>query len=258
MIPLVDMHCHLLAGLDDGPRTDEDALAMCRIAYEEGVRIAAATAHQNEKWPDVTPDRIRQATQNLARRLREANLPLTVFPCAEVMARPNLEIAWNKGELLSVADRRQYVLLEMPHQLFVDLRSTVAELRQDGIRPLLAHPERHPEFLHEPGAIEELIEAGCLVQVSTSSVTDPASPRDGRALKGWFQRGVVHCLGSDGHSPRRRAPRMAEAYRQICHWVGEAQADQICSTNGMAISQGLPLRIRKPQPKRFQWLARLW
>jgi len=258
MIPLVDMHCHLLAGLDDGPRTDEDALAMCRIAYEEGVRIMAATAHQNEQWPAVTPDRIRQAARNLAQHLREADLPLTVFPCAEVMVHPDLEIAWNKGDLLSIADRRQFVLLEMPHQLFVDLRNTVVGLRQDGVRPLLAHPERQPEFLHEPGEIEELIEAGCLVQVSASSVTDPASPRDGRALKSWFQRGVVHCLGSDGHSPRRRPPRMADAYRQICRWVGVAHADRICSTNGMAISQGLPLRIPKPQPKRFQWLSRLW
>jgi protein-tyrosine phosphatase len=258
MIPLVDMHCHLLSGLDDGPRTSEEAVAMCRIAYDEGVRIAAATAHQNEHWPDITPERIRLASRALAQHLREANLPLTIFPCAEVMVQPELEAAWEKGQLLSVADRRQYLLLEMPHQLVVDLRSTVAWLRQDGIRPILAHPERHPEFLHEPGAVEELIEAGCLVQVSANSVTDPATPSDGRALKSWFRRGIVHCLGSDGHSVRRRAPRLAAAYRQIRRWVGAATADRICSTNGIAISQGLSVRIPQPQPRPFQWLSRLW
>ncbi len=67
MIPLIDIHCHLLAGLDDGPATQEEALAMCRLAYAEGTRMAAATAHQNDHWPDVTPERIRLACDILSR-----------------------------------------------------------------------------------------------------------------------------------------------------------------------------------------------
>src|SRR5262245_58761059 len=128
MIPLVDMHVHLLAGLDDGPRTDEEALAMCRLAYEEGVRMAAATAHQNERWSAVTPERIRQAAVHLTEQLHAARLPLTSFPCAEVMLHPDIESSWRKGEVLSVADRQQYVLVEMPHGLFVDPRATLKRL----------------------------------------------------------------------------------------------------------------------------------
>src|SRR5690349_4474401 len=165
MIPLVDMHVHLLAGLDDGPRSEQDALAMCRMAYAEGVRMAAATAHQNDEWNSVTPDRIRQATERLAHRLQEIGSGLLVFPCAEVMVHPEIESSWDRGSLLSVADRRQYLLLEMRHDLVVDLRATVARLRQRSVRPILAHPERHEELLHEPGRIEQLIRAGCLVQV---------------------------------------------------------------------------------------------
>jgi protein-tyrosine phosphatase len=253
MIPLVDTHCHLLAGLDDGPRTDDEALDMCRLAYAEGTRLASATAHQNERWPSVTPDRIRHAASRLARRLRDAGIPLTIFPCAEIMVFPEVEVSWRNGDLLSVADRRQYLLLEMPHGLFVDLRATVTSLRQAGVRPILAHPERHAELLHEPGPIEQLIRAGCLVQVSSGSVTDPPNRQDGRALKGWLKRGVVHLLGSDGHSPSRRPPRMADAYRQIVRW-----ADRVCSTNGLAILQGLPLRIPEPEPRRARWVPKLW
>src|SRR5439155_24222049 len=129
MLPLVDMHCHLLAGLDDGPRTPDDALEMCRIAYAEGTRTVAALAHQNERWANVTPDVIRAAVERLAAALREAGVALGVFPCAEVMAHPDLETLWAAGRLLSVADRGQYLLVEMPHQLFVDLRPIVRALR---------------------------------------------------------------------------------------------------------------------------------
>src|SRR5438874_12788102 len=99
------MHCHLLAGLDDGPGTEEDALAMCRIAWEDGVRTVAATAHQNERWRSVTPERILHAACLLVGQLNEAGIPLTILPCAEITAHNGLEASWRNGDLLSVADR---------------------------------------------------------------------------------------------------------------------------------------------------------
>ena len=253
MPPLADLHCHLLAGLDDGPRSDDDALAMCRLACEDGTRLVAALAHQNECWGGVTPDVIRAAVKRLAGQLQEAGLPLTVFPCAEVMACPELESLWAEGKLLSVADRRAFLLVEMPHQLFVDLRPAARRLREHGVRVVLAHPERHPELLHEPGAIEELIGAGCLVQVSAGSVTDPRDAADRKALRSWFRRGCVHLLGSDGHSPRRRRPCMADAYHEIRRWAGDGVAHRVAHTVGSALLHGLPFRVPEPEPERVRW-----
>lgn len=253
MPPLVDMHCHLLAGLDDGPRTEEEALAMCRLAYQDGVRVAAAGAHQNEHYPKVTPQRIRLAAGRLAEMLLQAGIPLTVFPCAEVMAEPETPLAWSQGQLLSVADRGQYVLLELPDGVYVDLTETVTLLRQAGVRTIVAHPERCEEFLHDPGRIECLLEAGCLVQVSAKSITAPRSGKDERALRSWLKRGVVHLLGSDGHSPVRRPPVLAQAYRRLVRWVGAALADQICSTNGLAIVGGRSLQPPRPRSARRSW-----
>jgi protein-tyrosine phosphatase len=234
------------------------ALAMCQIAYAEGTRMMAATVHQNERWPDVTPNRIRDASQALAAALREAQIPIAVFPCAEVMAFPEMVTAWQRGELLSVAERGQYLLVEMPHGLFVDLRHIITRFRQLGVRVLLAHPERSPELLHDKGLIEDFIRAGCIVQVSTHSITAPTNRADERALKRWFQRGIVHVLGSDGHSETRRPPRIADAYRQIVSWVGNTIADRVASTNGLAILQGLPLQLDPPQRPRRNWFNRLW
>lgn len=258
MIPLVDIHVHLLAGLDDGPRELKDAVRMCQDALEEGVRMMAATAHQNDQYPDVTPDRIRMATRELADALSAQRVAMSVVPCAEVMAHPELLASWQHGKLLSIGDHRKYILIEMPHGLFVDLRPIVERLRQTGIRPILAHPERHPEFLHDSGLIEEFINEGCLVQVSSSSITNPANREDERAIKRWFKRGIVHLLGSDGHSPRRRPPRIVDAYHQIAAWAGNTTADRIGSTNGLLVLQGLPIKAPKPAPAGSKWLPRLW
>ena len=112
MIPIVDMHVHLLAGLDDGPRTREDALEMCRQMCEQGVHSSVALAHQNEGYPQNTPDRIREATQLLRQQLQEVKIPLTVYPGAEVTLEPDLMEHWSRGRLLSVGDHREYLLLE--------------------------------------------------------------------------------------------------------------------------------------------------
>jgi protein-tyrosine phosphatase len=251
------MHVHLLAGLDDGPRSLDDAVQMCRLSHAEGVRLSVALAHQNESWPDVNPDTIRTATGGLARRLRAEQLEFAVFPTAEVMVGPETEADWRAGKLLSVADRGKYLLLELPHNLYLDVRSLVAGLVQAGVRPILAHPERTPELLHDPGRVEGLIALGALVQVSTGSVTAPTDARADRALRAWFRRGVVHLIGSDGHSPNRRPPRLADAAARIRRWAGDRVADRVCTTLGTAILQGLSVQIPPPDPPRRTWFSRL-
>lgn len=258
MIPLVDMHCHLFAAIDDGPRSDEESLAMCRLAYADGIHVASATAHQNERWSAVTPERIRVAARRLSQLLRDAGVPLAIFPCAEVMAHPEMEASWRKGALLSIADRGQYLLLEMPHGIVVELADSARRLVQAGVRPILAHPERHEELLHEAGRIEELIQAGCLVQVSSGNITAPKSGRDARQLKSWFQRGVVHFIGSDAHSPNSRPPQMAQAYHQIARWASTRVADRVCSTNGLAVINGFPMRISPPELRSTRWVPKFW
>lgn len=258
MIPLVDMHCHLLAGSDDGPRTDDEALEMCRMAWAEGIRLSAALAHQNERWKQVTPGLIRERVQQLREALRAAEVQLSVFPCAEVMVHPEIEASWRRGDLLSVADRGKYLLVEMPHGIFLDLRQIIKSFSQAGVTLILAHPERHSELLHDAGRIEQFIEAGCLIQVSSGSVTEPPTRQDAKALQDWFVRGVVHVLGSDGHSSGRRQPRMAQAYSQVARWAGEHVADRVCSTNAAAIVHGLPLKVPSPEPRRARWFFGLW
>lgn len=258
MTDMADLHCHLLAGLDDGPRAWDDALAMCRMLAEQGVRHVAALAHQCERW-NVQAGAIRSKAAELRRRLEEESIALAVYPAAEVMAVPDLPAAWVAGRLVSLGDHGRFLLVEMPHGLFVDLRPAVRRLGQMGVRVVLAHAEQYPELLHEPGTVEELIRLGCLVQISSRSVTDPESKEKARALRSWLRRGCVHFLGSDGHSPRKRQPLMAAAQRQIREWAGEAVARQVCSDNGQRVLTNQPLVVAPPRAERRWWAAlRLW
>jgi protein-tyrosine phosphatase len=260
MIPLVDIHVHLLAGLDDGPRTLADAVAMCRAAAAEGVQAMAATAHQNDRWSAVTRERIAAATDELRSALAQEGIGVAVYPTAEVMADLDTPEAWRAGRLQSVGGHGHYLLLEMPRRAFVDLLPTVTALRQAGVRTILAHPERAPELLHGDGLLEALIEVGSLVQVSSSSITDPKTRADRMALRGWFKRGMVHLLGSDGHSPRRRPPRLAAAHREVCRWVGPLAADRIGGGNGMAILSGQKVRAARPlaAQRSWSWVPTWW
>lgn len=254
MLPLIDTHCHLLPGLDDGPADWDEALEMCRIAWNDGVRAVAATAHQSPSWPDATPARIRRRTQQLRHRLEADRIPLDVYPCAEVMVDPDLPDAWCRGDLLSVADTCRYLLIEYPTGVFVDIRAIVTELVESGVRPILAHPERCSDLLHAPDAATDLIRRGCLMQVTADSLTDQYARLHGD-LRGWFRRGWVHLVASDGHSPHDRPPIMAEAIGKVTRWTTPAVAERLCCSNGMAILEGLPLVVPHPRPPKRKWFS---
>jgi protein-tyrosine phosphatase len=258
MTPLVDVHCHLLAGLDDGPRSDEDALEMCRIAYAAGTRIIDAGAHQNHEYPDNNADRLRAAALALAQRLKQEKIGLTTYACGEVMVSPEMAELWQQGVLLSVADKRQFLLVEYPHAGWVDLTEMVQRFRAFDVRFILAHPERCPELLYHDERSHELLRAGCLIQVSAGSITRPRDRGEEKALKHWLQDGFVHLLGSDGHDPKKRRPVMQDAYQQMVNWIGAPAADRIASVNGMAVSQGTRLNPPLPQRKAASWFSKWW
>lgn len=253
---LIDTHCHLCPGIDDGPETLETAVEMCRVAWEDGTCWMAATAHQGGYWPDVVPRMIRAAAGDLRRALERQGIPMTLRPAGEVMVCQETLDQWSNGELLTVANQGKYLLLEFPHGLYIDIRELASALIRGGVRPILAHPERCPELLHNDRRMDELIGQGCLVQVVAESVVNPSNRAEQRALKRWFNRGVVHLIGSDGHSLRRRPPGLSESYRVIRGWVGTRAADRICGTNGLTVLQGHPLRV--PSPRTPRKLARLF
>lgn len=258
MVPLADTHVHLFAGRDDGPTTVEEAVAMCRMMAAEGVRAAASLSHQNDGYPDNTPDNLRQCHKELAATLKAEKIPLAPYATGEIMAGPELVEKWKAGDWLSVGDRKKFLLVEMPHGMFLDLRPAATQLKTLGVRIIVAHAERYPELLHDAGLCEQWIRLGCLIQVTARGLARPTSGADEAALKYWVKQGMVHLLCSDGHNLDRRPPRIKEGYDMLKRWAGMGAADRIGGIWGNAVLQGLPIVPPPPLKPKRSWFSRLF
>ena len=258
MLPFADTHVHLLAGLDDGPRTPDDALAMCRMMAAEGTRFATALAHQNPDYPENTPERLKDAATRLVADLKREKIPLHVFPTGEIMLTATTREDFVEGRLLSFGGKDKFLLVEQPHSMFIDVRPLARELRPTGVRLVIAHAERYPELIYDPALTNEFLQAGCVFQVTAEAISDPHTAKLGAAIKDWAKRGVIHLLGSDGHGIGRREPRMAAGVQTLSKWIGPAATDRIIGIWGPAVLQGQPANFPAPLPKSRNWFAKLF
>jgi protein-tyrosine phosphatase len=247
---------HLLAGLDDGPRDLAEALAMAKMLVADGVRMATALAHQNDFYPDNVADTLRTHAATFANALKESNIPLAVYPTGEVMASPDLVEKYDAGKLLTYGDKGKFLLVEMPHGLFVDLVPIAAGLKARGVRIVMAHAERYPELMQGGPLVERWIAAGCLIQVTASEIANPVMA-DAKVLRDWLKRGIVHMLGTDGHRLDLRPPKMkagAEALRSL---VGPAVADRIAHLIPSNVLQGRTVTVPPPVQPTKSWFGKL-
>lgn len=254
MAPLADTHVHLLAALDDGPRDQDEAVALCRALVADGVRFAAATAHQNPLFSDNTADRIRTATATLAGVLREKNIPLTLFPTGEAYLTESLAADLTADRVQPYGVGGRYVLAEMPGWVYLDPRPIAESLKPLGVRLVIAHAERYPEMLHDPELTAECVAAGCLIQVTVEGLTD-ADARDTAAVRTWAKWGLIHLLGSDGHRIDGRRPRLKEGFDVLAKWMGVPAAERVAGLWNTAVLQGLPVNVPPPKPPKRGWFG---
>ncbi len=250
--------------MDDGPRTESEVLEMCQQAWNEGIRAVAVTAHQNEYWPN-TPAQIIAATERLREQLAEISCEMELAAVGEVIVGPDTVAQLENGELLTYGNHGKHLLLEYPHGLFLDIRDLVSQLMELGIQPVLAHAERYPQLLADEPHLRDLIDRGCLIQISTTPFT--AAPRRFLAsrnsplatLKHWLTSGLVHVICSDAHSPNRRPVQLRDACQTIEKWCGPGIANRICQTNGLALLRGKDVEpITTNKVKKNRWsLSRL-
>lgn len=203
---MIDLHCHVLPGLDDGPPTVDDAIALAREAREDGITTIAATPHVDTSFPENDSARIEAAVADLQPRLDAAAVDLRIVTGAEVSSIRAIDLDDDELAALRLGGG-PWLLLECPlaallTPAFMGIARALARREH---RLLLAHPERSPLFLRSPALLDELVAEGMLAQVTAGSLTG----RYGRPARELGLRlvesGSAHVLASDGHGPHRPA-----------------------------------------------------
>lgn len=217
---MIDIHTHILPGLDDGAPDWEQAIAMARAAAAEGITTIVATPHHANGVYHNEADVVKEAVARFNERMNTEGIPLTVVPGQEIRIHDDLLDAWGRGELLTLGDSR-YILLEMPSsQIPSGIWDLLHELRLLGLTAIIAHPERNAEVNRHPERLAAMIEAGAYAQVTTHSLLGGFGSRIEQAAWSLCRQGLIHIVSSDAHHVDRRGFRMQEAYQRVDQVLG--------------------------------------
>lgn len=227
---MIDIHCHILCGLDDGASDMDESLSMARIAVADGITDIIATPHFTK---DHTNDRIRVERQceQLQTRLNEAHIPLVVHPGNEVRLE-NKAFVFERAEQFPFAyldKHRRYLLMEQRWESYdSDTPDIIKWFKTRGTRVIMPHPERHHFFRSQPELLGQLIKEGVWTQVTADSLIGNNGD-DIRQFAEWMvQQNWVHTLATDAHNIRRK-PNLSGGFEAVRSLAGQARVDEIHS-----------------------------
>jgi protein-tyrosine phosphatase len=239
--PFIDIHCHLLPDLDDGPAAWEDSLAMAEMAAADGISAIVATPHQLGNYPQNTAENIRAQVDRLRRLLAKRNVNLKIFPGADVRIDPDLPALIERGEVLTLADRRRHVLLELPHEIYIPLDGLLTQLQSMGVTGVLSHPERNQGILNQPDIVNKLVGHGCLLQVTADSLTGGFGTRIQNFAEYMVRQGFADFIASDAHGVKSRLPLLGQAFGRAAELTDYDSAVAMFCRNPACLVAGLPV-----------------
>ena len=249
---MIDLHAHLLPGLDDGPAGMPDAVAMARIAVEAGVRTAVCTPHMAERWP-TTPAQVRAGVEALGAELAREEIPLELRTGGEI-AIPFL--AGMTDEELAEATLGgggRWLLVELRGGGWpLGLAERIADLEIRGFGVVLAHPERAEFVQRAPDRLHDLVGRGALVQLNASSFTGDHGPRAQGTAVALLRGGLGHFLATDAHSAAWRPPELNDGLQAAARHLGvdAAALAWMVEDGPRLVMDGRPVRPPRLAPSR--------
>jgi protein-tyrosine phosphatase len=249
---MIDLHSHILAGVDDGPATLEESLEIAKAAVADRIQLMAATPHVRYDYPTpvATMERL---VDHLQAALRKEGIPLELRTGGEIALDQLDLLSPNELHRFGLAGNPKFLLVEFPYYGWpLELANRVFQLRRLGITAVIAHPERNPDVQQAPDRLRPLVEAGALVQITAASVEGRLGPRSQAAAARLVELELAHMLASDAHAPSLRAVGMSAAARTLgddglATWLGTDVPAAI------AWDRPFPERPRQPRRRR-SWL----
>ena len=253
---MIDLHCHILPGLDDGAKTIEDSLAMAEDAIADGITHVVATPHSDTHYT-FDYAKVRAARDELERRV-EGRLTLATG-CDFHLDHENLS-RLRRSPAPFCINQKNYVLVEFNEfSIPPAMDQTLHEIQLMGLRPVITHPERNGILRAKPERLMAWVSQGCFVQVTAGSLSGVFGPGAREDAWTWMDQGLVHFVSSDGHNTAQRPVKLRFAFDAIAQQRGDDLARALLVDNPRAAFEGEPLpyvpdvasNMERPRKKRF-------
>ena len=233
---MIDIHSHIIFGVDDGPRTIEESRSLLMDAYNQGVRTIVATSHRRIGMFETSEDTIEKNFKRVQKLSKEVASDLTVLYGAEIYYSSELMDKLEKKMIPSI-NGSSYVLIEFSQNAkFWEIKTSLTNVLRLGFIPVIAHVERYQSLENNENFLKELINIGCYIQINSSSVLKYKWFFDKNRLfkkraKYFLDRDLVHCIASDMHHLSKRPSYMREAFEIISHKYGRKKAKELFVDN---------------------------
>ncbi len=234
---MIDLHCHILPGLDDGAKNLEEAVEMAKIAEDEGIERIVATPHLF-RGDFMCEDLgiIEEKRKELSRALETNDIHVELLTGAEVHIAHNLMEEIRNSRDLLVINRSSYMFVEFPSRhVFSGVKELFFELMSEGLIPIIAHPERNSVFVRNPSFLYELVRMGSLSQANSGSLSGIYGREAEQAVFRFLEMNLIHFIGSDGHSPNTLAPKLSAARERAERIIGKEGAKALVEDNPGAV-----------------------
>ncbi len=248
---MIDLHCHILPGIDDGPELLDESIEMCRIAANDGISKLVCTPHHVVGKYANTREKILSCVAELQASINSKHIPLILYPGCEIRLDPNLVEDIKTGKLLTMNDSGRYIILELPNEaLPTNIEEIISSLIFSGIIPIVCHPERNHAIQNDPEILYQLVQLGALAQLTASSLTGRVGSRIEKFSALLLEHKLAHMLATDAHSSKQRRPTLSKGLKRLKEVVGEKAAMDMIETIPEKILNGEDIEVEFPIPLR--------
>lgn len=255
---MIDIHNHVLPGIDDGAADMAESIEMCRVAFRDGIRVIVATPHSLDGNHVTDPELIRRLVKDLNQALEEKGVAVKILPGMETRVGPDLPELLSAGRVVPLNQGR-YVLLEFDRaHVPAGFDRLVNRLKELGYGIVLGHPEKNLRLQNDLEYLPKLMDTlgawDLIIQISADSLTGAAGTYAYKAARSLLKRGLVHVIATDAHSVAVRPPVLSQALVEAGKIVGEARARQLVHDIPLAILKGIGFpKLEAPRPPKRWW-----
>ena len=242
---MIDIHCHILPGIDDGSTDLDETIKMCKIAVSEGIHHIIATPHYIQYHDCKTRSELKPLLEMVNEKLKEECIELQLSIGHEVYVTPDLVSLIQLKEVATLNDSR-YLLIEFPmNSIPPYIEELIYELKLIGVTPIIAHPERYREIIENPNSLIKYIELGALCQSNVGSINGLFGSEIQKTVMTLIKHQMVHFVATDAHTSSRRAPLVKEAFSRISD-IDENMAEALFNQNPLKVHENLDIETKAP------------